>query len=482
MPETSADVIRFYADRFNIDEVVMESLLGTALSSGGDFAELFFEHRRSGAIDFQDEAVKSSLASLTQGVGIRVVRGDAIGFAYTEDLSQDAMRRAAETAAQIAKGPGSVDPVDVTAKSFDTDRYAVPLPTTESPLFDKVAIIQRANDAARAHDPSIARVDISFADSEKRVMVATSGGTLVADYQPLMRFNVSALSELAGERRVVRWGGGGRMGMEYFEGHSPESLAEEAARQAILQQTAQEAPAGTLPVVLGAGDSGILLHEAVGHGLEADFNRKKTSNFSDRIGESVASELVTVIDDATILSSRGSINIDDEGNEPRRNVLIENGVLVGYMQDEISAKHFGVQPSGNGRRESFKDYPMPRMTNTFMTAGQDTPEDLIRRVDYGIYCKSFSGGQVNITNGDFVFSVTEGYLIEKGQVTAPIRDVNLIGNGPDAMSKVTGVANDFELSDGRWTCGKDGQSVPVGVGIPTVLISGMTVGGTQVQG
>jgi TldD protein len=270
--------------------------------------------------------------------------------------------------------------------------------------------------------------------------------------------------------------------MEYFEGHSPESLAEEAARQAILQQTAQEAPAGTLPVVLGAGDSGILLHEAVGHGLEADFNRKKTSNFSDRIGESVASELVTVIDDATILSSRGSINIDDEGNEPRRNVLIENGVLVGYMQDEISAKHFGVQPSGNGRRESFKDYPMPRMTNTFMTAGQDTPEDLIRRVDYGIYCKSFSGGQVNITNGDFVFSVTEGYLIEKGQVTAPIRDVNLIGNGPDAMSKVTGVANDFELSDGRWTCGKDGQSVPVGVGIPTVLISGMTVGGTQVQG
>jgi TldD protein len=216
--------------------------------------------------------------------------------------------------------------------------------------------------------------------------------------------------------------------------------------------------------------------------LEADFNRKKTSNFSDRVGEVVASELVTVIDDATILNSRGSINIDDEGNEPRRNTLIENGVLAAYMQDEISAKHFGVEPSGNGRRESFKDYPMPRMTNTYMTAGTETPEELIRRVEYGIYCKSFNGGQVNITNGDFVFGVTEGYLIEKGQVTAPIRDVNLIGNGPDALGKVTGVANDFELSDGRWTCGKDGQSVPVGVGIPTVLISGMTVGGTQVQG
>ena len=482
MPETGADVIRFYNDRFSIDEAVMETLLGRALGRGGDFAELFFEHHRQGAIDFQDERVKSSRASLSQGVGIRVVREDAIGYAYTEDLSLDAMRKTAETAAQIASGDGSNVPVDVTATSYDADRYALPTPTTVAPLADKVDMIQRANVAARGYDPRVDRVDISFADSEKRVLVATSGGTLVADYQPLMRFNVSVLTDDAGERRVARWGGGGRLGMEYFDSQTPESIAEEAARQSVLQQAAQEAPAGTFPVVLAAGDSGILLHEAVGHGLEADFNRKKTSNYSDRVGQSVASELVTVIDDATILNSRGSINIDDEGNAPRKNVLIEGGVLAAYMQDQISSRHFGVAPSGNGRRESFKHYPMPRMTNTYMTAGEDSPEDLLRRVGYGVYCKSFSGGQVNITNGDFVFSVTEGYLIENGQITAPIRDVNLIGNGPDAMSKVTGVANDFELSDGRWTCGKDGQSIPVGVGIPTVLISGMTVGGTQVQG
>ena len=234
--------------------------------------------------------------------------------------------------------------------------------------------------------------------------------------------------------------------------------------------------------MLAAGDSGILLHEAVGHGLEADFNRKKTSNYTDRVGQPVASELVTVIDDATINHSRGSINIDDEGNPARSNLLIENGVLAAYMQDRISSRHYGVDPSGNGRRQSFRHYPMPRMTNTYMTAGQSDPEDLIRRVDFGIFCKAFSGGQVNISNGDFVFSVTEGYLIEKGQITAPIRDVNLIGNGPDVLSKVSGVGHDFALSDGRWTCGKDGQSVPVGVGIPTVLIDGVTVGGTKVQG
>lgn len=482
MSDTGADVVRFYRDRFNIDEAAMESLLGAALARGGDFAELFFEHRRSGSIDYQDEQIKSSAASITQGVGIRVVRGDAIGYAYTEDLSAASMREAAATAAQIADGRGHATPIDVTATSYDADRYAVPTPTTDVPLEDKVAIIRRANEAARRHDDSIARVDITFVDNERRLMVATSDGTLVADYQPLMRFNVAALSERDGSRRMARWGGGGRLGMEYFDAHSPESLADEAARQAVLQHSAREAPAGSLPVVLAAGDSGILLHEAVGHGLEADFNRKETSNYSGRVGQPVASPLVTVVDDATIDRSRGSINIDDEGNAPRRNVLIENGVLAAYMQDQISARHFGVGPSGNGRRESFKHYPMPRMTNTYMTPGEESPEDLLRRVDYGVYCKSFNGGQVNITNGDFVFSVTEGYLIEHGQITAPIRDVNLIGNGPDAMSKVTGVAHDFALSDGRWTCGKDGQSVPVGVGIPTVLISSMTVGGTQVRG
>ena len=481
MSDTPADVIGFYASQLGVDEAAAESVLASALGRGGSFAELYFEHKRSGSLSFEDQQVKSTQASLSQGVGIRVVEGDAIGYAYTEDLSPDAMRRAAETAAQIAHGGAESEAVDLTAASYPADRYAIASPSTSTPLADKVELLRRADQAARAWHPSIARVDASMVDEEKRVLIVRSDGRLVADYQPLLRFNVSCLSELDGERRNARWGGGGRMGMPYFDEHSPESLAEEAARQAVLQQEAREAPAGTFPVVLAAGDSGILLHEAVGHGLEADFNRKGTSNYSNRIGQSVASELVTVIDDATLDRSRGSVNVDDEGEPAGRNLLIEDGQLAAYMQDRISSDHFSVAPSGNGRRQSFRHAPMPRMTNTYMTAGKDDPQDLIRRVDYGIFCQAFSGGQVNITNGDFVFSVTEGYLIEHGQITAPIRDVNLIGNGPDVLSKVTGVGHDLEMSDGRWTCGKSGQSVPVGVGIPTVLVSGITVGGTQMR-
>jgi TldD protein len=256
----------------------------------------------------------------------------------------------------------------------------------------------------------------------------------------------------------------------------------EAARQAVLLQEAQEAPAGTLPVVLAAGDSGVLLHEAVGHGLEADFNRKRTSTYTDRVGKSVASEFCTIVDDGTILNSRGSLNVDDEGNPGRSNVLIQDGVLQGYMQDRISARHFQVAPTGNSRRQTFKHYPMPRMTNTYMLAGETPPEEIIRSVERGIYCVSYDGGQVNISNGDFVFGVTEGYLIENGRITAPIRNASLIGNGPDILSKVTMAGTDFTLSDGRWTCGKAGQSVPVGVGMPTVLVSGITVGGTKAAG
>ena len=481
MTDTPTDVMAFYASQLGVDEAGAEAVLSSALSRGGTFAELYFEHKRSGSLSFEDERVAATEASLSQGVGIRVVEGDAVGYAYTEDLSLDSMRRAATTAAQIAHGTTETEPVDVTAESYPGDRYAIASPSTATPLSEKVALLRRADAAARAWDPSIARVDASMVDEEKRVLIVRSDGRMVADYQPLLRFNVTCLSELDGQRRTARWGGGGRMGMTYFDSHSPESLAEEAARQAVLQQSAREAPAGTFPVVLAAGDSGILLHEAVGHGLEADFNRKETSNYSNRIGQPVASELVTVIDDATLDRSRGSVNVDDEGNPAGNNLLIEGGTLAAYMQDRISSEHFGVTPSGNGRRQSFRHVPMPRMTNTYMTAGQDDPEDLIRSVPFGIYCKAFSGGQVNISNGDFVFSVTEGYLIENGAITAPIRDVNLIGNGPDALSKVTGVGHDLEMSDGRWTCGKSGQAVPVGVGIPTVLVSGITVGGTQMR-
>jgi TldD protein len=470
--------LEFMRARYGIDAAVAQSLLDRALSRGGDYAELYFEHRTSGAIVFEQQAVKTATRAINQGLGVRVLLGEAVGYAYTEDLSRDAMLRAAETAANIASRGAKAPPVDVV--SYETAHYYSPAANTLTvPSQDKVDLLRRADAAARAYDDSIARVDLSFNDELKYVAIFTSDGRMTGDVQPLVRFGVSCLSERGSDRQTARWGGGGRMGIAYFDQHSPEDLACEAARQAVVLQSAVEAPAGTFPVVLAAGDSGILLHEAIGHGLEADFNRKKTSNYSDRIGQLVASDLCTVVDDGTIADSRGSLNVDDEGNLPGYNVLIENGVLQAYLQDRISATALRTKPSGNGRRESFKHFPMPRMTNTYMLGGHSAPDEIIQGVNKGIYCVAFSGGQVNISNGDFVFSVTEGYLIEDGHVTAPIRNVNLIGNGPDVLTKVSAVGHDFKLSDGRWTCGKDGQSVPVGVGIPTVLVSGMTVGGTR---
>ncbi|MGE5596594.1 MAG: TldD/PmbA family protein [Hyphomicrobiales bacterium] len=480
MPDHTLAALDLFATRYNIDQAVMSSLLSIALSRGGDFAELFFEHRTNSAITWEDQQVKSASRTISQGLGVRVVAGDAIGYAYTESLETAAMRRAAETAARIGAGQPQPAPVDATPQLAGITYYSAEDPFTGLPAARKVELLERADRAARSYDPSISRVDASVADELKYILIARSDGRIAGDVQPLVRINVSALSERDGSRQVARTGGGGRMGLEYFEQVTPEEHAREAARQAVLQQDAIEAPAGTLPVVLAAGDSGVLLHEAVGHGLEADFNRKGTSNYSGRMGQQVASELVTVVDDGTIADSRGSINVDDEGNETRRNVLIEGGRLEAYLQDEMSARHFGVRPSGSGRRETFKHYIMPRMTNTLMLPGESNPEDIIRSVDRGIYCVSYSGGQVNISNGDFVFSVTEAYMIEKGHITAPVRNLTLIGNGPDVLSKVTMVGSDYRLSDGRWMCGKDGQSVPVGVGMPTVLVSGITVGGTKV--
>ena len=467
----------FFQDTFAIDSTVMHELLGVALGRGGDYAELYFEYREAGNIHYEDQSVKSVGGGVMQGLGVRVISGEAVGYAYTEELSREAMRRAAATAAQISTRARHVDPVDINAERTP-QFYPVLNQSTEAAAAEKLAVIRRADAAARAHHPSITRVDVDLLDETKRVLIATSDGRLTGDIQPLIRMNVTCLSELGHERQTARGGGGGRFGMEYFAHVSPESLALEAARQAVLLQSAQDAPAGTLPVVMAAGDSGVLLHEAVGHGLEADFNRKGTSTYSGRVGQSVASSLCTIVDDGTIINSRGSLNVDDEGNPGRYNTLIQDGVLQGYMQDRISANHYGVAPTGNSRRQTFKHYPMPRMTNTYMLAGETPPAEIIKSVECGIYAVSYDGGQVNISNGDFVFGVTEGYLIENGRVTAPIKNCQLIGNGPDALSKVTKVGTDFTLSDGRWTCGKNGQSVPVGVGMPTVLISGITVGGT----
>jgi TldD protein len=462
-----------------IDAALGGKLLAIALARGGDYADLFFEYRAAGGFVFDEGILKSVSRGVSMGLGVRVQKGDATGYAYVERLDWDAMKRAAETAAQIASGGGSTVPVQARAIELPR-RYELETVTLDVPGIDKRRLLERAAAAAHAYDRHVLKAEASLAEEIREILIVTSDGTLVRDTQPLVRFGVRVIAEKDGKRQEGSSGGGGRTSMGYFEGKSPEWHAGEAARQAVTMLDAQEAPAGQMEVVLGPGDSGILLHEAVGHGLEADFNRKGTSNYTGKVGESVASDLCTVVDDATVLQSRGTINIDDEGNEPKRSVLIEKGRLASYMHDRLSARHFGVRPSGNGRRESFASAPMPRMTNTILLAGPHDPEEILRSVKRGVYAKKFGGGQVDIANGDFVFSLTEGYLVEDGKLTAPLKGVNLIGNGPDVLRRVTMLGNDVELSDGIWTCGKDGQSVPVGVGCPTVKIDSITVGGTRV--
>ncbi len=465
-----------------IDAALANKLLSLALESGGDYADLYFEFRVSADYALEEEQIRTLGRGITLGLGVRVTKGDATGYAYCEDLSWEKMAHAAKTAGQIAIGGGHA-PINVGAlASIPTPAfYTVPTPSLLVPAQEKLALLRTADKAARAFDARIVKVQASFAESIREVLLFTSDGRMATDIQPLLRFGVSAVAEDAGKRQSGSGGGGGRYGMDYFADARRDAAAHgrEAARVAIAMLDARDAPAGEMPVVLGPGDSGILLHEAVGHGLEADFNRKETSNYSGQIGKQVASPLCTVVDDGTIVNSRGAINVDDEGYAGQNNVLIQDGVLVGYMHDRLSAKHFGIQPTGNGRRESFRSMPLPRMTNTSLLGGKDNPEDIIKSVKRGIYAKRFSGGQVNISNGDFLFSLTESYLIEDGKLTAPLKGVNLIGNGPEVLRRVDMLGSDFELSDGIWTCGKDGQSVPVNVGTPTVRIASITVGGTQ---
>ncbi len=464
----------------SIDADLCGRLLATALSKGGEYADLFFEYRAGGGFSFDEGILKAASRGVSMGVGVRVQRGDATGYAYTEDLTWESMKRAAETAAQIATSTSGITTVELKGRVLPA-RYDVPLVSLDVPGQDKRALLERASLAMLAFDTHIVKAEASFAEEIREVLVATSDGVMVHDVQPMFRFGVRAIAEKNGKRQEGSSGGGGRKTMgDYFGQRSPEWHAKEAARQAILMLDAVDAPAGEMNVVLAPGDSGILLHEAVGHGLEADFNRKNTSRYAGKIGEFVASPLCTVVDDATLGHSRGTINVDDEGNEPTRSVLIENGKLVGYMHDRLSAKHYKLTPTGNGRRESFGASPLPRMTNTILLAGPDDPEEIVKSVKRGVFARKFGGGQVDIGNGDFVFSLTESYLIEDGKLTTPLKGVNLIGNGPDVLSHVTMLGNDLEISDGIWTCGKDGQSVPVGVGCPTIKIDRITVGGTKI--
>ena len=469
---------RYFFEKFGITERLLERCLGEALSAGGDYADLYFESVAATSIGVDESIVKSASQGVSAGCGVRVLSGERTGYAYTDDLSPDRLLRAARTAALIASGPAK-QRVQGFTETEAPSLYPAPAAELDSHLATKLDLVMRADRAARAWDPRVTQVRAGYADELRRVLVAASDGTFASDTQPLARMSILVIAK-EGDR-VARGssGGGGRLDISYFTGpKSPEYFAEEAARTAILQLSAIPAPAGEMEVVLGPGWPGVLLHEAVGHGLEADFNRKKTSAFAGLVGRPVASSKVTVVDNGRMPSRRGSLNVDDEGSATQETVLIENGVLKGYLSDKLSARLMGIPSTGNGRRESYQQIPMPRMTNTYMLPGDEDPVDIIRSVKRGLYAVNFGGGQVDITNGKFVFSASEAYLIENGKITAPVRDATLIGNGPEALKHVSMVGNDLALDEGIGTCGKDGQSVPVGVGMPTIKLDRMTVGGT----
>ena len=473
-----ADHKRYFFDKFSITERLLERCLGEALSAGGDYADLYFESVASTSIGIDESLVKSASQGVSAGCGIRVVSGERTGYAYTDDLSSDRLLRAARTAALIATGPAR-QLVQGFTETKTPVLYPAPAIDLDNDLSAKLQLIQQADRIARAYDPRITQVRASYADEVRRILIAASDGTFASDTQPLARFNVFVLAKDGDNTARGTSGGGGRVEIDYFQTEkTPEHFANEAARQAILQLGAVAAPAGEMEVVLGPGWPGVLLHEAVGHGLEADFNRKKTSAFAGLIGRQVASSKVTVVDNGTMPGRRGSLNVDDEGSPTQETVLIENGILKGYLSDKLSAKLMNMPHTGNGRRESYHQIPMPRMTNTYMLAGDDAPEDILRSVKRGLYAVNFGGGSVDITSGKFVFTASEAYLIEDGKVTAPVRGATLIGNGPEALKYVSMVGHDLELDEGVGTCGKDGQSVPVGVGMPTIKLDRMTVGGT----
>ena len=466
---------------FHVTKADIGKILAATLAKGAEFADAFFEYRITSDLSFEEDIVKSARRGIVQGVGIRAVKGDQIGFAFTEDLSLESMLDAANAAATIASDNVAKTRVVGVTQQKPKNLYPISELATSADLNKKLAFIREANAAAKAYDSKIVRVSVGFNDEVKHVAYANSDGVFWEDSQPLFMFNTFCIAEQGSRREQGYRGGGGRIGMEYFNKTKAGDIGKEAARIAIVNLGAVEAEAGVQTVVLGPAESAVLLHEAVGHGLEADFNYKKLSNYSGRVGQKVASDQCTVVDEGLFANMRGTINIDDEGNTPQSTTLIENGVLRGYMNDKISAKQLGVKPSGNGRRQAYNHPPMPRMTNTYLRPGKYSADEILKSVKDGVYAKGFTGGQVDITKGDFTFSCSECYKIEDGKITTPLKGVTLVGNGPDVMTKVTMVGNDLKFTDGGWTCGKNGQMVPVGMGISTVKVSEITVGGTKVR-
>ncbi len=462
-----------------IDPHVFERLLSIALARGGDYADVFCERRRSTSFRLQDGRIHESVIGIVQGVGVRVIVGESAGYAYSDDLAVPALERAAKIASLIAHGRNSGNHSVRVSEQTVTPLYA-PNRNEHAHSSEYVSLLERADAAARKFDARIVAVNASVTDELQDVWIAASDGRYVHDHRPLITLGVQAVSKSGEERGQGYIGDGGRTSIAFYDRRTPESIANEAARIAMTNLEAVPAPAGEMEMVVGSGGGGVLLHEAVGHGLESDFNRQGVSLYSGRVGERVASELVTIYDDGNLPDERGSLSVDDEGTPGSHNVLVENGILRGYMQDHLNATLMGVASNGHGRRQSFRVLPQPRMCNTYMPDGQSDVDEIIASTKRGLYAKSFAGGQVEISRGDFVFMVAEGYLIEDGKITAPVRNATIVGNGPDVMTKVVAVGNDGRLANRHYTCGKGGQYVPVGVGMPTVKISTVTVGGSNV--
>ena len=460
-----------------LDDRALERALGELMGHRLDYADLYFQYRRAEGWSLEEGIVKSGSFDIEQGVGVRAISGEKTAFAYSDEISLDALLDASRATRSIADS-GSERSVAVRRASRAAPLYRGDDPLASLGDADKISLLERLEGFARAEDPRVTQVMAHVAGSWEVIMVARSDGHMAADVRPMVRVSLTVIIEDKGRREQGSAGGGGRFDYAYFSDQRLREYARAAVHQARINLDAVAAPAGTMTVVLGPGWPGILLHEAIGHGLEGDFNRKGSSAFSGRLGQQVAARGVTVVDDGTLPDRRGSLTVDDEGNPTGRTVLIEDGILTGYMQDMLNARLMGVKPTGNGRRESYAHLPMPRMTNTCMLAGDKDPEEILRSVKNGLYAVNFGGGQVDITSGKFVFSASEAYLVENGRVTRPVKGATLIGNGPDALTRVSMIGNDMELDPGVGTCGKDGQSVPVGVGQPTLRIDGLTVGGT----
>ncbi|MBC7435501.1 MAG: metalloprotease TldD [Bdellovibrionales bacterium] len=464
---------------FGLDETHLSRALSEITAHKVDDADLYFQYTRSEGWSLEEGIVKTGSFSIDQGVGVRAVSGEKTAFAYSDDISEASLLDAARTVRSISSAAQSRKakvPTQRIASSRSLYNGLDPIASLDSAA--KIALLGRVEQLARAKDPRVAQVMAGLASEYDVVMVARADGTLAADVRPLVRLSVTVIAEQNGRREMGSAGGGGRFGLAYFDEARITEYVNEAVKAALTNLEARPAPAGEMTVVLGPGWPGILLHEAIGHGLEGDFNRKGSSAFSGRIGQRVAAKGVTVLDDGTITDRRGSLNVDDEGNTSQRNVLIEDGILKGYIQDSMNARLMGVKPTGNGRRESYAHIPMPRMTNTYMLGGDKEPAEVIASIKKGLYASNFGGGQVDITSGKFVFSASEAFWVENGKIQYPVKGATIVGNGPDALTRVTMIGNDMKLDSGVGTCGKEGQSVPVGVGQPTLRIDGLTVGGT----